>query len=419
MKKTKLNFIPINKIVKSTHFLPTGDNKCIKQNYSWFDIEHYNYGSNQDLVSKNIENNILKCKQIKISPTLKQKEILLEWIELSRIIYNQTVQYLKHNESKSFITLRPIIKSLFNDHFKQRIIQAKLPVHIIDNSIKDVIKARKTAFTLLKLKHIKRFRLRFKKQNKITQTIVIENQDFSSKNNSFYIKSLGILNSSQPINKDKIKHDCRLTYDSNKNIFILHTPTDIIITESLERFNVCGIDPGLKTFLTVYNPQKECIKIMNRDNTLKLTRLINKKINLMKLDRTKTIVKAILKNNKKIYNNVKELHYKSARYLCKNYNKIYLGKLSTQSIVKGNLRAFDKHFAHALSHFTFSQILENKCKEFNKKLYYVDESYTSKTCGNCASLYDVNLSRVFTCPACTKTYDRDMNAARNILIKHE
>ena len=64
-------------------------------------------------------------------------------------------------------------------------------------------------------------------------------------------------------------------------------------------------------------------------------------------------------------------------------------------------------------------ILQNKCNEFNKKLFYVDETYTSKTCGFCGNLYDVKSSRVFTCPSCNNSYDRDMNAARNILIKNE
>ena len=72
-----------------------------------------------------------------------------------------------------------------------------------------------------------------------------------------------------------------------------------------------------------------------------------------------------------------------------------------------------------VSHFTFSHILENKCNEFGKKLYYVDESYTSKTCGSCGSIYDVKLSRVYSCNMCLQQYDRDMNAARNILIKNE
>ncbi len=416
MKRVKL--IPKSKILKSTHFIPT---ECsYKQTkHSWFDIKKYNYGSNVQSMLNNVNIDIVKCKQIKIVPTVDQKNILLEWIELSRIIYNLTVRYLKHNECKSFYTLRSSVKQLFNYSFKQRILKSKLPVHVIDNSIKDVIKARKTAFALLKTKHIKRFRLRFKKRSKPTQTIVIEHQDFSKSKNGFYINALGELKSSLCIRRSDISHDCRLTYDNNKNLFILHLPIDATTLVSSSKYNTCSIDPGLKTFLTIYNPEKECMKIMNRDSTKKLTRLLIKKVSLEKLKRTNIVKRAMLKNNRKIYNNVKELHYKSARLLCDNYDNIYLGKLSTQSIVKGSLSSFEKHFAHALSHFTFSQILGNKCKEFGKKLYYVDESYTSKTCGNCGSLYNVNQSRVYNCPNCLHTYDRDMNAARNILIKSE
>lgn len=414
----KLKPISKNKIIKSKHFIPT-EIDSINSTVSWFDIKKYDYGSTNKQIENVISITGVRCKQIKIYPTKHQKKILCEWIEIARIVYNITVQYLKHNEGKSFISLRPIIKSLFTNHFKERILKSGIPVHIMDNAIKDVIKARKTAFQLLKAGHIKRFRLRFKKQSKITQTIVIEKQDFSSKQNSFYVSSLGELKSSSPINQSTIKHDCRFTYDSNKNIFILHSPIDITNTTNKSKFESCSIDPGLKTFLTIYNPEKECMKIMNRDDTLKLSRLVNKKISLLKLTRTKSSKKAILRNNRKIYNNVKELHYKCARYLCENYNNIYLGKLSTQSIVKGNLTSFDKHYSHALSHFTFSQILQNKCNEFGKKLYYVDESYTSKTCGCCGEIYDVNLSRSYNCSHCLNVYDRDMNAARNILIKNE
>ena len=424
MKKPKLKPIPKSKILKSEHFIPT-QIESRDSVISWFDIKTYDYGFTNQQTENVISITGIRCKQIKIYPTEFQKKILFEWIEIARLVYNITVQYLKHNEGKSFISLRPVIKSLFTNHFKERLLKSGIPVHIIDNAIKDVIKARKTAFQLLKVGHIKRFRLRFKKQSKITQTIVIEKQDFSSKLNSFYINSLGELKSSNPINKSEIMHDCRLTYDSNKNIFILHSPIDITNTINNSKYDSCAIDPGLKTFLTIYNPEKECMKIMNRDSTLKhakstkLSRLVNKKIDLLTLTRTKSSKKAILRNNRKIYNNVKELHYKCARYLCENYNNIYLGKLSTQSIVKGNLSKFEKHFSHALSHFTFSQILQNKCNEFGKKLYYVDESYTSKTCGCCGEIYNVKLSRTYNCPYCLNIYDRDMNAARNILIKNE
>jgi transposase len=46
----------------------------------------------------------------------------------------------------------------------------------------------------------------------------------------------------------------------------------------------------------------------------------------------------------------------------------------------------------------------------------VSEEYTSKTCGGCGSLNCVGGSKEYKCE-CGVDIDRDMNGARNILIK--
>lgn len=416
----KLKKISKAKILNSKHFIPNKI-ECKSENHSWFDIETYNFGSNESIKTTSITNEFIRCKQVQIYPNKNQKKMLLNWIEIARIIYNITVLYLrKKDKIPSFYTLRKDVKLEFNDHIRSLIKQSKIPVHVIDNAIKDVKKAYNTCFALQQCGQIKRFRIRKKKIDKPKQTIVIDQQDFSKLKNGFYVGKLKELQSSKSIKFQNINHDCRLTYDINKNKFILNIPVDKKQTVTTEKYDICSIDGGLKTFLTVYNPEKECMKIMNRDNKIKLTRLVNKKIALEKLERTRNIKLAILRNNKKIANNVQELHYKSALYLCRNFNIIYLGKLSTQCIIKSKtLSTFDKHFALALSHYSFYQILKNKCNEFDKTLHYVDESYTSKTCGYCGELYDVGVSRIYNCSKCNNVYDRDMNAARNILIKNE
>ena len=55
----------------------------------------------------------------------------------------------------------------------------------------------------------------------------------------------------------------------------------------------------------------------------------------------------------------------------------------------------------------------------NKDVYLVDESYTSKTCGRCGAINNkLSGSKTFHCGECNLTIDRDMHAARNILIKN-
>jgi transposase len=70
------------------------------------------------------------------------------------------------------------------------------------------------------------------------------------------------------------------------------------------------------------------------------------------------------------------------------------------------------------SFYKFRERLEYKCSIYNKKLFLVDESYTSKTCGNCGILNEVGSNELFTCSTCNIGMDRDVNGSRNIFIKN-
>ena len=53
-----------------------------------------------------------------------------------------------------------------------------------------------------------------------------------------------------------------------------------------------------------------------------------------------------------------------------------------------------------------------------KKVFYVKENYTTKTCSSCGVVNsNVGVSRVFTCASCNLTTGRDWNAAKNMLMK--
>jgi putative transposase len=72
------------------------------------------------------------------------------------------------------------------------------------------------------------------------------------------------------------------------------------------------------------------------------------------------------------------------------------------------------------SHFRFRQRLINKKREYPWcDVVICDEHFTSKTCGNCGFVHHL-LGRLkhFTCPRCQIEMDRDINAARNILLRY-
>ena len=55
----------------------------------------------------------------------------------------------------------------------------------------------------------------------------------------------------------------------------------------------------------------------------------------------------------------------------------------------------------------------------DKKLYIVDESYTSKCCGVCGNIdKELGSKKVYKCKKCGVEMDRDASGARNILLKH-
>lgn len=432
MKGKRTSKINIDLVTRSKYFIPQ-----IKDNWSeevspqvnsWFDIQKINYeivDDKQTLMNDAISSDsILRSQPIKLSPTKEQKHKLLAWMELYRIIYNQTVHYFRNNNLTSFMKIRPIIKNKFSNSIRVKIKQYSMPVHVIDNAIKDVCKSYKTSIALKNAGLIRYFRIRYKKITQPKKTLVIEHADFSKNDNTFYPKAMGkTIKSSEIINKQVIKHDTRLSYDLVKKTFILYVPRDRNIQNITSELNCCGIDPGNKTFLTIYNPEGKCIKIANRDESNKLYKLVKRKMvleDLFKKYKTCKFKKAYLKNNKKIMDNAKELHYKSARYLCKTFKTIYLGKLSTQGIVQGKLSRLEKLYSYALSHDKFRSIITNKAEEFNRVLKIVDESYTTRTCGCCGNINNsVGSSRIFNCSKCMVEIDRDLNGARNILIKNE
>ena len=71
------------------------------------------------------------------------------------------------------------------------------------------------------------------------------------------------------------------------------------------------------------------------------------------------------------------------------------------------------------SHYSFKQRLLNKAREHPWcKVLIVDEHYTSKTCGFCGKI-DQKLGgkKIFKCHSCKIEADRDIHAARNILLR--
>ena len=71
-------------------------------------------------------------------------------------------------------------------------------------------------------------------------------------------------------------------------------------------------------------------------------------------------------------------------------------------------------------HYQFKTKLEYKSSCMEKSIVkVVDESFTSKTCGNCGYIKkDLKNAEIYNCNKCHLEIDRDINGVRNIMLKN-
>jgi transposase len=83
------------------------------------------------------------------------------------------------------------------------------------------------------------------------------------------------------------------------------------------------------------------------------------------------------------------------------------------------MNAKNKFVLNQLSHYKFKEHLLYKSEAKCCNIFIVTEEYTSKCCGKCGICSnDYSETRVKKCPNCNSEIDRDINGARNILIKN-
>jgi putative transposase len=71
------------------------------------------------------------------------------------------------------------------------------------------------------------------------------------------------------------------------------------------------------------------------------------------------------------------------------------------------------------AHYRFRERLLFKSRENGAKVAVVDESWTSKTCSCCGGLdHKLGGKKTYKCKFCNAIIDRDINGAKNILLKN-
>lgn len=167
-----------------------------------------------------------------------------------------------------------------------------------------------------------------------------------------------------------------------------------------------GIDLGLKTVATLSDGKE-----LRRTN---LTKKYEQKLAVAQRAGKKKQVKTI---HAKIANKRKDWNHKTTTELVQQYDKIYVGNLSSSKLTKTRMAksVYDAGWSQ------FKTMLAYKAIVLGVDVKEVNESFSTVTCSTCGErtgpkgLSGLRI-REWICSSCSTSHHRDMNAAMNILL---
>jgi len=392
----------------------------IKSN-SWFDIKIRKNFKHKKKKKKHSYNYVNTYK-IKLKLTTDQKIKINSWMDKCIDIYNFTNKYIKDkitdNNFYDIVNFYKLRKQL-NEQIKKLSNENGLNKHTADYAVKHCVEMYKSAHSNLMNKHIKTFEIKDLQKDRRRKNIVIEPSSVSKSKNSIFIKQLGEINSSLRLNK--ITKNSILQYDTIKKTYIIISPYEKKCNIELNQIKKCGIDIGVRTFLTVYSPE---VTYEIGTNTNKIIDRMNKRLDGIKSNKEKLnkicYNKLFAKYSDKIRNKINDLHNKASKFLLKRFDTILIGKVSTKQMVsnaKGNLREIVKRRLMTLSHYKFRMKLHKMKIKYDNNVREINEYMTSKTCCRCKNINrELKGEKIYECKKCGLKIDRDINASINIYL---
>jgi putative transposase len=189
---------------------------------------------------------------------------------------------------------------------------------------------------------------------------------------------------------------------------------------------VIALDPGNRAFFTGYDGE-QVLEVgqgdIGRINRLcsHLDKLLSRAaLSPVKRQRHK-MRKAANRMRDRIRCLVQDLHNKVASLFVRNYKAIFLPTYETSQMVMKSARKLNRKSVRNMltwSHAKFASHLGQMARRNEVLVIRCNESYTSKTCTNCGHIQTkLGGSKVFNCPVCGLRISRDVNGARNIMLR--
>lgn len=314
--------------------------------------------------------------------------------------------------------------------------ELKTPKCIRDEAIRDFEKARQSAFANYIKGNIGHFYMDVKPKTQMN--LVFDKKIWDLKRDGFELKISAGKKIRMTFKSDikkifalyedkKLAGTCRLIKERTKWTLVFSVRYEnTILNKDISDMKGCGIDLGIRKFATVYDLEhsieykqrrEEIQKQIRKILSMRLRQGYNQRENYPHR-RTNSIKRRLLvKAETRLKSLVNVLHWSLIKDLVDKYDVIGLGDIQSSKIMEGDLRKFTKVEFQSLSFYTFKQRLMYKAERAGKKVFLVNEAYTSQGCTECGMLYKVGSNEVYNCKGCNISYDRDQGSARTMYMK--
>ena len=269
--------------------------------------------------------------------------------------------------------------------------------------------------------YIDGFRLKFKTVSEITNKEI--------KGQYVLIPKLGYVKMSERLRFDGKINSCTISKKANHYYIsfameVSHDEFDRAHKFKEPQHLSCGVDIGSISAISLDNgykvkPPKPLSKANKRYKRLsrQLSRKQHSRYKGDKTERSKNFIKAtrrLAKLSERIANIRKDFNHKETSKVVADHKFIAMETLNVTGMVK------NRKLAKSISDVSYGDLsskIEYKAKYSNRYIYYADMFFaSSKTCLNCLNKNsDLKLNdRIFVCPSCGFTIDRDTAAAINL-----
>jgi putative transposase len=380
------------------------------------------------------DSEVLRSYKIKLYPTEKQKDRLIELMHLYRYCYNWALSKEKesYESGKGFIE-RFELNKLFAEYraWSEDEWIKTIPLNTANRALGDLIQAFKLFF-----KKACRYPVYKTKKQYDNMKFSVRGQRLKFFDDGVSIEGMGYGNHIKcvttyiPHSGESITYyNCRVSYDQDD--FWLEVSIKYINPmEYSPQGETIGIDVGVKQLAVLSNG-----KVYSSPDTLKLEKRMRKqraryqrdiyrRVNLAKSTKTKYEDISITKNEQK-----RAKAYRKTVRKINNTHKTFVSQITTEivntmpkKIVLEDLfipsMVTNHYIAESVYKARFRMIhnqIEYKAKDRGIEVVKADRFYpSSQLCSNCGHRQKIGLSRVYKCPNCGLEIDRDLNAAINL-----